>query len=98
MATPVDYQFVVAIVTVAASAGAAWAGVRAGLNGMRENVKEIRSTLQTHAAALTAHVQADHLVQVEAVKVSSSIETKVDALIDERHTLHKKLDELLRRD
>lgn len=95
---PVDVQTVIAVVTVAASAGAAWAGVRAGLNGMRENVKEIRQTLTAHAASLTAHIQADHLVQVEAVKVSSSIETKVDALIDERESFHEKLDELLRRD
>jgi hypothetical protein len=80
LATPVDTQSLIAIVTVAASAGAAWAGVKAGLNGMRAASRETRASVKEISAALTHHVTADHSVQVLAAAASSRIETKVEAL------------------
>lgn len=80
MATPVDVQTVVALVTVAASAGAAWAGVKVGLNGMRAATKETRDATKEIAVTLAAHVTADSNIQVLAAGSSARIETKVEAL------------------
>lgn len=80
MATPVDVQTVVAIVTVAASAGAAWAGVKVGLNGMRAAARDTRETVKEINVTLVAHVAADNAVQVLAAGTSARIETKVEAL------------------
>lgn len=90
MATPVDVQTVIAVVTVAASAGAAWAGVRAGLNGMRETVKRIDSTLTTHVAE-------DQRVQVDAVRAASRIETKVEGLDEKIGAIADYVDQLRKR-
>lgn len=82
MASPVDVQTVVAIVTVAASAGAAWAGVRAGLNGMKETVRSISSTLDAHALALSEHVKADNQAQVLVAATSARIEEKCEGICE----------------
>ena len=112
MATPVDAQTVIAIVTVAASAGAAWAGVKAGLNGTRKSVKDLAQTttaaiarieknLEKHVDAFAHHVESDHSIQVTAVTVNTRLEAKVDGIIEARderdRQLHAKLDELLKR-
>lgn len=94
MASPVDLQTVIAIVTVAASAGAAWAGVKAGLNGMRATVRRIEAALTTHAARLETHIESDQLVQIEAVRSSSRIETKVEGLDEKIDKITNYVDEL----
>jgi phosphoribosylformylglycinamidine (FGAM) synthase PurS component len=100
MAAP-DTQTVIAIITIAASAGAAWAGVRQALNGTRETVKNIAAALDTQGKTFAEHVQADHEIQVEAVRVSTRIEAKVDGIIETREErdrlVHSKLDSLLRK-
>lgn len=85
----VPFEVVMAALSVVGSGGIAWGAVRAGLNGTRGDVKEIRTTLQ-------AHVNEDHRLQVEQVEIVTRIETKLDGMIedlDDERAITRKLRE-----
>ncbi len=57
--------------------GAAYGGVKAGLNGTRAKVDRVTDDLDEH-------VKEYHANQTEVIKKLSSLSTKVDLLIDHR--------------
>ena len=57
--------------------GAAWGGIRAGLNGQRKQLENVRTDL-------AIHVEAYHKDSRLIVKTLGSLEAKVDLLIDHK--------------
>lgn len=61
--------------TVIAAGGAAWGAAKQALNGTRERVKRIDDQL-------IHHIKDDDALQRELLQRTSSVEAKVDILID----------------
>ncbi len=57
--------------------GAAWGGIRAGLNGQRKQLENVRTDL-------AIHVETYHKDSRLIVKTLGSLEAKVDLLIDHK--------------
>ncbi len=57
--------------------GAAWGGIRAGLNGQKKALDKVSTDLAIHVTAYNTDSRA-------IVKTLSSLETKVDLLIDKK--------------
>ena len=57
--------------------GAAWGGIKVGLNGQKEQLAKVSNELD-------AHVEVYHKDARKIVKTLSSLETKVDLLIEHK--------------
>jgi hypothetical protein len=57
--------------------GAAWGGIRAGLNGQKKQLEKVQEKLDDH-------IEDYHDDSRVIVKTLSSLETKVDLLIDHK--------------
>jgi hypothetical protein len=77
-------QMAVVAGTTAFSAGAAWGGAKAALNGTKRRVEYIEKTVNRHAGALEGHAKDDALLQSTMVDRLARIETKIDLLMDDR--------------
>lgn len=81
----IPFEVVIAVVTLVGSAAVTFGAVRAALNGTRETVKAISTTLD-------GHVAADHAAQLKAIEVSTRIETKLEAVLERERERERERD------
>lgn len=74
----IPFEVVIAVVTLVGSAAVTFGAVRAGLNGTRETVRGISTTLNEH-------VKADISAQLAAAVAIGKLETKIDAFLEREH-------------
>lgn len=67
-----------AVLPWAIAGGAAYGGVKQGLNGTRERMKSIDEKLDTH-------IRDDHEIQTQMVEGLTQVSTKLDTFIDLTH-------------
>lgn len=87
-----DPNFIISVLTIAASAGAAWGSVKVSLNGTNRRLDETHAALHKHmqedeqANARAMHdftVHAEKVLQKEALQSDrlARLETKIDLLL-----------------
>lgn len=70
----IPFEVVIAVVTLVGSSAVTFGAVRAALNGTRETVRGISSTLNEH-------VKTDSAAQLATAVAIGKLETKLDAVL-----------------